>query len=78
MKSTTASGISRRRFSGFVAGVAKSMELNKVWRQSSFMAAMIGDYISAHSFGDALDNGNIGSLRAAFCIKPLILAGVKS
>ncbi|MGO4738663.1 hypothetical protein AB4099_19095 [Bosea sp. 2KB_26] len=54
------------RLSGFIAGVAMSEQLNKVWRQSSVMSAMVGQFISDHSLQDALDNGNISQLLTRF------------
>lgn len=53
------------RLSGFVAGVAKSREANKAWRQSTSMAAMIGQVIDEAGFS-ALDDGNINNLQDAF------------
>lgn len=43
---------------GFTAGVAKSEELNKVWRQSSVMSSVLGDFISINSGDDVLDDGD--------------------
>lgn len=34
------------RTSGFQSGVANSGQLNKVWRQSSIMAAVLGQFIA--------------------------------
>lgn len=51
---------------GFQAGIAKSEELNKVWRQASSVAAMIGDFIVDKSAQDAQDNGDIATLLANF------------
>ncbi|WFC66419.1 hypothetical protein EUC41_08885 [Achromobacter denitrificans] len=52
------------RTSGFSAGVAKSPELNKVWRQSSFMASMLAQFIADSSGEDVLDDGNLPGLEA--------------
>lgn len=52
------------RDTGFVAGVAISAQLNKVWRQSSAMAAALGTFISDRG-GDALDDGDIAALADA-------------
>lgn len=52
------------RTSGFSSGVAKSAELNKVWRQSSIIAAVIGQFINDMSGQDALDDGTITTLLA--------------
>lgn len=50
------------RLTGFVAGIALSAQLNKVWRQSASIAALMGQLITNHSGSDALDNGNIATL----------------
>ena len=50
------------RVSGFVAGTAQSAQLNKAWRQSSVMAAVLGQFINDFGGLDALDDGNIGNL----------------
>ena len=46
------------------AGTAKSKELNTVWRQASFVAAMLGQYIADKSGQDVLDNGDLAALQA--------------
>lgn len=48
---------------GFTSGVAISEQLNKVWRQSSVISAVIGQYISDHSALDALDNADLAVLQ---------------
>lgn len=53
------------RVAGFSGGVAKSEELNTVWRQGSTMAAVLGQFI-ADSGADALDNGDIDTLKDNF------------
>ncbi len=53
------------RSTGFQAGLAESAQLNKVWRQSSFMSSALGEFIKAHG-QDALDNGTLADLLAAF------------
>ncbi|EOV7879228.1 TPA: phage tail protein, partial [Yersinia enterocolitica] len=50
------------RSGGFSSGVAKSEQLNKVWRQSSFMASVLADFIANQSGNDVLDNGNTAVL----------------
>ncbi|WZB61442.1 hypothetical protein WJ970_29945 [Achromobacter xylosoxidans] len=47
-------------------GTAKSKELNTVWRQASFVAAMLGQYIADKSGQDVLDNGDLAALQAKF------------
>lgn len=50
---------------GVQAGVARSDVANTVWRQSSFMCAMIGEFIKDAGY-DALDNGDVDALEANF------------
>lgn len=58
--------------SGFLAGLAQSIQLNKVWRQSSFVAAALAQLTSTTLAQDVLDNGNlpafIAQLQAALSI----------
>ncbi|MBB1625695.1 hypothetical protein [Achromobacter sp. UMC71] len=54
------------RLAGFSAGTAKSKELNTVWRQASFVAAMIAQYIADKTGQDVLDNGDQAALQAKF------------
>jgi hypothetical protein len=49
---------------GFTAGVAPSVQLNKVWRQSSIMAAVLAQFISDLSGADAIDDGTTATLLA--------------
>ncbi|WP_176076844.1 hypothetical protein [Burkholderia dolosa] len=51
---------------GFVSGTAKSDQLNKVWRQSSIMAAVIAQFIVAQTGQAALDDGTTPTLLANF------------
>lgn len=51
------------RTAGFGSGVAKSEEMNSVWRQSSVMASAIGKFIAEKANRDVLDNGDIESLQ---------------
>lgn len=50
------------RVSGFGSGVAKSEELNSVWRQASTIASVIAQFIVNKSGMDALDNGDTTGL----------------
>ncbi|MEN4050286.1 hypothetical protein P9A10_16830 [Serratia marcescens] len=50
------------RSAGFSSGVAKSEELNTVWRQGSTMAAVLGQFIADKTGQDVLDDGNIAGL----------------
>ncbi len=52
------------RLSGFQAGVAKSIELNKVWRQSSVMASVLAQFIADTTGQDVLDDGDGAALLA--------------
>ena len=44
---------------GFQSGVASSQQLNKVWRQSSTVAAAIAQFICDNQPDDVLDDGNV-------------------
>ncbi|WP_274720249.1 phage tail protein [Xenorhabdus bovienii] len=52
------------RTNGFSSGVAKSQELNKVWRQASVIANVVAQFIAETNNQDVLDNGNTEALRA--------------
>jgi hypothetical protein len=49
---------------GFVAGLAPSAQLNKVWRQSSVMASVIAQFIVNNSGQPAIDDGTTATLLA--------------
>lgn len=51
---------------GFTAGIATSAQLNKVWRQSSIMAAVIASFIVAETGQTAIDDGTTATLLANF------------
>nr|WP_314522361.1 hypothetical protein [uncultured Lelliottia sp.] len=51
---------------GFQSGKAASAQVNKALRQSSAMAAMLGKFIVDYSGKNALDDGDITTLEAAF------------
>lgn len=53
------------RTQGFLAGLAESAQLNKVWRQGSFVAAALAQFISDTLDEDVLDNGD----QAAFILQ---------
>ncbi len=55
-------GLSTLIANGFSSGVAPSVQLNKVWRQSSIMAAMLAQFISDGSAQPAIDDGTIATL----------------
>lgn len=50
------------RASGFGPGVAKSEELNSVWRQASVIANVVAQFIVNKTGADALDNGDTAEL----------------
>lgn len=52
------------RFTGFQAGVAQSAELNKVWRQSSIMAAVLAQFIVDLTGRDVIDDGTVPTVLA--------------
>lgn len=54
------------RLSGFQSGLATSANVNKVWRQASTIAALIGQFIVDNTEEDALDNGDVATLLANF------------
>ncbi|MGX6999923.1 phage tail protein [Caballeronia sp. KNU42] len=49
---------------GFVAGIAPSAQLNKPWRQSSIMAAVLAQFIVNNSGQPAIDDGTTATLLA--------------
>lgn len=51
---------------GFQAGTAISAQLNKVWRQSSIMSAMLAQFIVNNSGQDAIDDGTTATLLQNF------------
>ena len=50
------------QLNGFVNGMADPAEANKIWRQSSMMAAALANYISNALNVDVLDDGNLSLL----------------
>ncbi|WP_426576664.1 phage tail protein [Xenorhabdus stockiae] len=51
------------RTNGFSSGVAKSQELNKVWRQASVIATVVAQFIAETNNQDVLDDGNLATLQ---------------
>ncbi len=47
-----------------VRGVARSQELNTVWRQSAMIAHVVAQFIAETNNSDVLDDGNVGKLKA--------------
>ena len=52
------------RLIGFSTGTALSPELNRVWRQSSIMTSMLGDFVVGEIGGDMLDDGTPAGMTA--------------
>lgn len=46
---------------GFTSGVATSQKLNKVWRQSSFVAALLQQFVAETLNSDSLDDGDLAA-----------------
>ncbi|KAA9370918.1 hypothetical protein [Ochrobactrum quorumnocens] len=51
---------------GFSTGVAQSRQLNKVWRQASFISAMIGQFTMHNALDDVLDDGDVDGFEEKF------------
>ena len=47
-------------YQGFATGVASSLKLNKVWRQSSFITSAIAQFV-ANTGRNVLDDGNVAN-----------------
>ena len=52
------------RHNGFNSGVAKSKELNKVWRQASLIASAVAQFIVDTDQKDLLDTGDFSDIKA--------------
>ena len=50
---------------GFQSGIARSEQLNKVWRQASTIAAVVAGFIADKSGNDVVDNGDTKALEAS-------------
>ncbi|CFR19435.1 phage tail protein [Yersinia kristensenii] len=50
------------RIGGFSSGVAASEQLNTVWRQSTFIASVLAQFIANRSNKDVLDDGGAAAL----------------
>lgn len=57
---------------GYQSGIAKSQQLNKTWRQSSIMAAVLAQFIADQTGANAVDDGTTATLLAN------LKAGVKA
>lgn len=62
---------------GFVGGTAISGQLNKVWRQSSFTAAFLNQYVSDTLAVDVLDDGDEAAAEARFIKALFTSAGIE-
>jgi hypothetical protein len=54
-------GLSSRQ-TGFIAGIANSIELNKAWRQGALGAYLLGEFIRTVGLRDARDDGQLSNL----------------
>lgn len=54
----------RSRSNGFSAGVARSQELNTVWRQASVIAHVVAQFIADTNNSDVADDGDLDKLQA--------------
>ncbi|WP_354677167.1 hypothetical protein [Cupriavidus plantarum] len=52
------------RSAGFSSGIAQSGQLNKVWRQSSIMSAVLAQFIADRTGLDVLDDGTTATILA--------------
>lgn len=63
---------------GFADGTSPlAADANKIWRQSSSMASMIGKFILDQIAQNVLDNGNIATLEAQFILALQALGRIK-
>ncbi|WP_322055866.1 glycine-rich domain-containing protein [Burkholderia cenocepacia] len=56
------------RLSGFQSGTALSAQLNKVWRQSSIMAAVLAQFTANYSGQNSVDDGTTATLLSNFVV----------
>ncbi|CDL85425.1 tail fiber protein [Xenorhabdus szentirmaii] len=68
------------RTNGFSSGVAKSQELNKVWRQASVIMSVVAQFIAETTGKDVLDDGNLAALQAGLlnALRATVSANVPS
>jgi len=64
---------------GYVAGTAISEQLNKTWRQSSFQAAVVANFVSQALNADVLDDGDLSTAISQFfaAIRATVSSGAK-
>lgn len=65
------------RQNGFLAGIAKSNEVNKVWRQSSFIIAAVAQYVANQTGDDVLDDGDFDNFVNMLTAAVTIGSGIK-
>jgi hypothetical protein len=63
---------------GFQSGLAKSPDLNKVWRQSSIMSAVLAQFIVDQSGQNAVDDGTTATLEANLLLAITNIASSKA
>lgn len=56
------------RTNGLQAGVARSNQFNKIWRQSSVVSSMIGKFCAEKSESDVFDDGDVDGLYNKFLL----------
>ena len=66
------------RTAGFLAGLAQSAQLNKVWRQSSFVTSVLAGLVATTLDEDVLDNGDAAAFTTQLQQALGILAGARS
>lgn len=66
--------------SGYVAGVADPLYLNKTWRQSSIMAAVIGDFIVTTVGRNVVDDGTTPTIVLDFtdAVREVASSGIRN
>jgi hypothetical protein len=62
---------------GYSAGIAVSEQLNKTWRQSSFITAALAQYVNNQTGLDVLDDGNLAGFITKLTSAIVVGAGVK-
>lgn len=70
------------RLTGFQSGVAQSAQLNKAWRQSSIMAAVLAQFVADITGQNVVDDGSVATilanLKAAVRAQSMSVAGAAS
>lgn len=62
---------------GFQPGIAISAQLNKVWRQATFMSAVVAQFAANETGVDVLDDGDLDSKVALIAAAVQIAAGAR-